>query len=286
MRNRWMLVFVIGSAAIGQTTARIDRNGTEATLIVESPRPVDDAAALLGARFGLRISTEDPPLLFGGDVRDVTTEVWRGPNPGRRVLVPRGFRLEVTFGVDPNGAPRHAEDLVARLVRAANGRSPFSYRVDDGSDDVFTVVPTRTRDAHGNSVAIVPLLDRLVTIVKGTRPLAESASMMAAELSSQTGLRVSCCQSVVGGIPWGMGVVEFEARGEPARSVLKRLVMASLQGRANPYRWSLRCDPLPSEWCFIDLNYIPQPQTASAVEAHPPASTPSRWFDAVPPKRQ
>lgn len=60
------------------------------------------------------------------------------------------------------------------------------------------------------------------------------------ELSKQTGLRVSCCQSAVAGIPWGLEMISFEAHHEPARSVLKRLGLD---------RWHMRCD---MEACHID----------------------------------
>jgi hypothetical protein len=85
------------------------------------------------------------------------------------------------------------------------------------------------------------LLDRLVTIPPGVRRINESASLMAADLSRQTGLRVSCCQSAIAGYPWGMEEVMFAANNEPARSVLRRLGLN---------HWHVRCD---EKFCFIDM---------------------------------
>lgn len=119
---------------------------------------------------------------------------------------------------------------------------------------------------------------------------------MTAELSAQTGLRVSCCQAFVAGIPWGMTRVAFEAHDEPARSVLKRLIASDLQGRATGYYWLQRCDPLPSAWCFINLSYVPG--KAERIHPEPAPSKPqgdipgwtdqrlgrSKWFDWTPSK--
>jgi hypothetical protein len=114
---------------------------------------------------------------------------------------------------------------------------------------------------------------------------------MADALSEQTGLRVGCCQGVVNGIPWGMKAVAFEARDEPARSVLKRLIAASLEGQPNGYYWLQRCDPQPSQWCFINLQHIPGPtvppvqqtvRPAPANQTHNADGSP-RWFDSSAP---
>jgi hypothetical protein len=233
---------------------RIERSGNHATLIVDSARPLDSAAITLAEQFGMNISVEDPPYMFKDDVRDVTAEIARRANPSKRLLVPKGGLLRVEFPVHANGYPEDTRGLIERLVQQSNGQFPFAYRVEaDGG--LYTLVPTRTRDALGQSVRITPLLDRLVTIAPGTRTVAETAKLMAESLSAQTGLRVSCCQAVVAGIPWGMMNATFEARDEPARSVLKRLITVSLQGHENHYYWLERCDPLPSSWCFINLRW-------------------------------
>jgi len=105
---------------------------------------------------------------------------------------------------------------------------------------VYFFVPTRTHDAHGQSIAATPLLDRPVTIPPGVRRINESAELMANDLSRQTGLRVSCCQGAIGGYPWGMEQMPFSADHEPARSVLLRLGLR---------RWHVGCD---FQFCFIN----------------------------------
>ena len=49
----------------------------------------------------------------------------------------------------------------------------------------------------------------------------------------------------------------FEAKDEPARSVLKRLFRAGAVNQPDRDYWLQRCDPLPSQWCFIHLVHLP-----------------------------
>jgi hypothetical protein len=284
------LVWAAASLAQSPEAGRIEHDGNQATLIVESPRPLDSAAITIAEQFGIPVSAEDPPYVYQDDVKDVTAEVARRANPLRRILVPKGGRLEVQFTLRPDGSPVDVRALLRDLVSRANAQFPFGYRLDD--DGVSLVlVPTHTRDLLGRAVEITPLLERRVTIPPGSRTIAATAKLMADALSAQTGLRVSCCQGVVAGIPWGMMEVAFEARDEPARSVLKRLIAASLEGRPNGYYWLQRCDPLPSQWCFINLQHIPARTdpparqtglSAPANQTHNSDGSP-RWFESSSP---
>src|SRR5271169_3988074 len=83
----WRLVCLLccGSAiAQNPEAGRIERNGNQATLIVDSPRPVDSAAITLAEEFGMRVNVEDPPYEFKDDMKDVTATVSRDPR--RQVL--------------------------------------------------------------------------------------------------------------------------------------------------------------------------------------------------------
>jgi hypothetical protein len=286
--NMRKLCFCLFLGAVGLTQSpeggRIERHGSQATLIVDSGRPLDSAAITIAEQFGIPVSAEDPPYVFHDDMKDVTAEVARSTNPLRRVFVPKGGRLEVQFTLSPDGSPVDVRVLLRELVGKANVQFPFGYRLEDDGDSL-TLVPARTRDMLGRVVGITPLLDRRVTIEPGVRTIAETAKLMADALSAQTGLRVSCCQGFVAGVPWGMREVAFEARDEPARSVLKRLIAASLEGRPNGYYWLQRCDPLRSQWCVINLQYVtPRTETPEEQSNLPrPASRTrnsdgSRWF--------
>ena len=200
-------------------------------------RPLDAVATKLEAQFGIAVSAEDPVFQFRGDRMDISFEVPR-VRPG--TLVPARWGFEVRFPLNPDGSPQNVRELLTGIVAEASVQSPFAYRLDEAGG-AFFFVPTRTRDAQGRSIAMTPLLDRPVTIPAGVRHINESASLMAADLSRQTGLRVSCCQSAIAGYPWGMEEVMFAANNEPARSVLRRLGLN---------RWHMRCD---EQFCFIDM---------------------------------
>ena len=238
MRTLTILV-AISSQAVPQTAdvARIERRGGYAILSVNTFRPLDAIAVTLESQFGIVASAEDPLFQFRGDMMDVSLEV-PGLRPG--TLVPARWGFEVRFPLKPDGSPQNIRELLAGIVAEANARSPFAYRLDAAGGAYF-FVPTRTRDAQGRPMAMTPLLDRPVTIPGGVRRIHESASLMAAELSRQTGLQVSCCQSSIGGYPWGMEEVMFAANNEPARSVLRRLGLS---------HWHMRCD---DKSCFIDM---------------------------------
>jgi hypothetical protein len=238
--TRTLAVLVaISPAAAPQTSevAQIERRGDSAILSVNTFRPLDAIAIRLESQYGIAVSAEDPAFQFRGDMMDISPEV-PGLRPG--TLVPARWGFEVRFPLNPDGSPQNVRALLESIVAEANLRSPFAYRLDEAGRASF-FVPTRTRDAQGQSIAMTPLLDRPVTIPLGIRRIHESASLIAADLSRQTGLRVSCCQSSVAGYPWGMEEVMFAATNEPARSVLMRLGLS---------HWHMRCD---DKFCFIDM---------------------------------
>jgi hypothetical protein len=233
------VLLMISPAAVPQTSevAQIERLGDRAALSVNTFRPLDAVADALQSQFGIAVSAEDPLFQFRGDMMDISFEVPR-VLPG--TLVPARWGFEVRFPLNPDGSPQNTRQLLASIITEANLRSPFAYRLDEAGG-AFFFVPTRTRHAQGRSIAITPLLDRLINIPSGIRRINESAALMAADLSRQTGLRVSCCQSFVAGYPWGMEEVTFAAGNEPARSVLQRLGLN---------HWHVRCD---EEFCSINM---------------------------------
>lgn len=274
----------IGCAVLAQNpdAGRIDRRGDHAVLVVEGPRPVDSAAITLAQEFGMAVSVEDPPYIFRDDLKDVTAEVSRVANPAKRVLIPKGGGLEIRFPVRSDGSPQDGPALLRDIVAAANAQFPFAYKIETQGGHVM-LVPTRTRDDVGRITEVTPLLDRRVTIPAGTRSIAATAALMAEALSAQTGLKVSCCQGAIGGIPWGMEELSFEAKNEPARSVLSRLIAAASPGQSDRAYWLQRCDPQPSGWCFINLAYTNRAVVAS-VEPDRGTTQPDRWFNTTPRK--
>ncbi|MDQ1471218.1 MAG: hypothetical protein QOJ99_2698 [Bryobacterales bacterium] len=226
MRIVFLLVLA-SSAATAQSSdvATLERKGDFATLSVNSLRPLDAIATTLESQFGIAVGAEDP-VSQSSSVRPVI------PAPAR-------WGFEVQFPLTPDGKPRDVGRLLESIVTAAKAHSEFAYRLDE-DNGIFSFVPTRTRDAEGRSVALTPLLDQPITILPGIRKIHETAALMAKDLSKQTGLHVSCCQSSVAGVLWGMAEMPFSAGGEPARVVLRRLGLN---------HWHMRCD---ATFCFIE----------------------------------
>ena len=109
MNARTLCFCLLLGAAVGiaqsPEASLVERNGSQETLIVNGARPLDSAATTLAQQFGIRISVEDPPFAYKGDVKDVTAEISRSWNPSKRVLVPRGGRLEVQFALRSGCVP-------------------------------------------------------------------------------------------------------------------------------------------------------------------------------------
>ncbi len=278
MSRLFSLLALFGSLALGQVpdTGRIERRGDMATLVVDSPRPLDSAALTLAVEFGIPISVEDPPYLYREDLRELPSASTVAGTSRRRI--PKGGKLEVSFKTQSDGSPEDVAALLKALLVQANSRFPFAYRMDGPTGGWVTFVPTQTRDVDGHAVSITPLMDRQVTILPGRRSISEHAQLMVAALSTQTGLRVACCQVGVAGIPWGMEVVDFEATQEPARDVLRRLAALSINGRPNGYYWLLRCDDSSPSWCFVNLGWATKTAKQQPAPDRPPQQGPERWF--------
>ena len=269
-----VLAFQVSVGAQAQEFARVLRNGEQATLSASGPRCVDLAARTLVDEFGIAINVEDPFYLYREDVQDVGAA-----HSGKRLPVPKSCLLEMRFDVRADGSLRDVQQVVRDLTETANRLLPFAFRIDT-DDDVFSLIATRTRDEQGRVVALTPILDRRVTIPPGTRRIFEHVNLLTAALQKQTGVRISCCQAAVGGIPWGSTVIAFEANNELARSVLLRLLRAepgrdrlvpNEQGgtfylaKSDPARehwhWTMRCRPRDA-WCFINVSAIPEKTSA------------------------
>jgi hypothetical protein len=267
--NRTLLLCLTIVASVptpshGQQSARVLRNGTEATLSAFGPRPVDLAAKTLVDEFRVAINVEDPLYFYSDDVQFSHI----APS-GKRVMVPRASLLEVRFDLRPDGSLRDVRQLLQELVDTANTQLPFRYRMDrDG--DTFTLVATRTRDEHGRSIDVTPILDRRISIPLGTRRFFEHVNLLTRALEEQTGFHIGCCSGMADNQPGPP--IAFQADDESARSAFLRLVRSRparnhlvrsesggyhlVPSEPGRYHWLMKCEPGES-WCFINLHPIP-----------------------------
>jgi len=256
-----LLVCSALGATRGSDCASVNKSGDEVALMAESWDPVLAISRTLADHYGISVSIEAPKWAFPIDTEDVAVAdpAFSVQHGGVHYRVMKRHVVEVRFSAPWNGSPDDVPGLLRQVADAANKEMPYAYRLDVSGSD-YALVPTRTRNSRAELEDVQPLLDRHVTIPPGTRSIAEHAKLMADQLSQQTGLHVSCCQSFVAGIPWGLAKVAFEADDTPAREVLKSLINIERQANSkapNRYpdfdHWTVSCDGTGAPWCFIEV---------------------------------
>jgi hypothetical protein len=241
--------------------ASISRRGDAISVTANSWDPLQKMSRTLADTYGIRVSVEDPKWAFPGDTEDVAVAdpEYSATHGNIHYGVMRRHEIQVRFSTHATDAPANVAGVVQQLATEANSKMPYGYRVDVDRN-IYNLVPTTTRGADGNVEHVEPLLDRHVTIPRGIRVISEHAKIMADQLSEQTGLHVSCCQSLVAGVPWGSARVTFEAVNLPARDVLISLISFEQQANSEASArhpeydfWSVRCDGTGAPWCFIEV---------------------------------
>ena len=246
--------------------ASVTRSNGEVVLTADSWDPVYALSATLADRYGVSVSVEGPQWAFPGDAEDVAVAdpQFSAQHHNVHYLVMKPHIVQIRFSAVGGAAPADIHGLLLQLANSANKVLPYAYRLDL-QDGEYVLVPTKTRNSAGELEEVQPLLDRHVSISPDSRPIAEHAKLMADELSRQTGLHISCCQSMVAGVPWGRAVVPFQADDEPAREVLRRLIRLEQRENAeaastrraawhSPYdHWAARCDGTGDPWCVIEV---------------------------------
>jgi hypothetical protein len=164
---------------------------------VEASRPLHAAVELLRKEYGYRITYEDPPYEYAGDIKDVTSLVRRdlgagsSPKASQRVFVPRGGRLAAQIPVgSATEAPIRADIAVAPLVNAQNALAVGARFRTVERNGVLQLIPESMRAASGDWVKVRPLLDTVCTLPSGTRPAREALEEILAQLRKATTERV------------------------------------------------------------------------------------------------
>jgi hypothetical protein len=241
--------------------ASVNETADEVTLTAESWDPVLTTGRTLADRYGISVSIEAPKWAFPGDTEDVAAvdPAFSAGHGDIHYAVMKRHVVRVRFSTSGNGWPNDVPGLLRQVADAANKEMPYAYRLDVNGDN-YALVPTRTRNSKGELEDVQPLLDRRVTLPPGTRSIAEHGQLMADQLSKQTGLNISCCQSFVAGVPWGLTKVAFEADNKPARDLLRSLISIEQQANSqapnthpNFEHWTVSCDGTGAPWCFIEV---------------------------------
>jgi hypothetical protein len=260
----WIVACSSKSLAAGMSDA-------EQQLSILDARPVAKAVEVLGQRYGIVVTYEDPPYAFAGDLQDVTAAVSRSPvKPGHRVLVPREGAIQLTYSLSPStGKLEHPDALIRKVLdtyRANGGGSQFELIQQD---DVFHVVPVMVKNSAGVLVATRSVFDTPITVPVQPRSGMEMVDAICKALSAVTA-RVAVGMAPLNALA-NAQVVEG-GTNEPARDILARTLKqlskeaASRLGKGGeqPYVWRLLFDP-SSKAYFLNLSLLPRIEAATQV---------------------
>ena len=175
------------------------------TVEVTDPRPVAEAVAQLERIYGWPITYEDPIIVYGSRMEDITEQVQRAPGLSHRVMGRKEGRLSFTFrlpsslpdyGGDPLQYKTEAEkaimDALASILKsyAASGApETFAVREEDG---IFHMVPTGFLNKEGKLQPMEPILDTKITIVSKQRTRQSLLDEICQSLTNASEIDVEC----------------------------------------------------------------------------------------------
>ncbi len=247
MRTTILFSLLFASTAFAQDPeAGVKRLGSTRRLLdINTPRPLLTVAKVLVEAYQLHVNSEDPPFSCADDVTDMQSAK-HDALQADHFYVPKGGVLRIYFSVDRNQRPVNPDSLLANVVATYNQHFPFRYRLLK-SGDVYSFVPVAGRNDHCREVQLSPQLDRKISIPKATRTIDQQMQALSNALRAGTGEPAlislnGVMNSTIPGLP-----LTLEARDEPARDVLLRII------RACRYRfyWIVYGNPFTPGWSII-----------------------------------
>jgi len=227
------------------------------TITVSGGSPVAEAAAKLEDAYGWAITYEPLPLVYEGDLRDVTSESrkdGKSAGPGiPRILAAR--RGTFSFSFDPPSQRKPGTRAPEGLARGAILDMLKSYSESIGGVEAFTltdsnglfhIIPTQRRGVSGQWEKIEPLLDTPVSVPPGRRTGLELLNEICRSLASQTGVHVGFGSPAYANMLATRITVISSTPNETARSILSRF--AAEQAAPRPISWRLG---YPPSWGYM-----------------------------------
>jgi hypothetical protein len=191
---------------------------------VDDPRPLMEAARLLESKLGVQIDYEDAVIENPGELQDVASTVMREEhrkqNPTKRIFIPKGGRLDVSYEVNDQGRGINPESAIQRAVASHNAKGyPGHFTVDAGTG-TFRIVPDRITDAQGQQKAHLSVFGAKVSFPEAPRTGLETIALILTQVKAITGQTVE-----IGMVPTNALIgtaVSMGATNEPAREVINR----------------------------------------------------------------
>lgn len=226
--------------ASGQTTKAI---------VVNDPRPLSEAIFQLERVLGQPVTYEDPAIYAHPDDYVDKTAEYRG-RAVRRVLLPRGGRLQFTFNSsEPTGTRAQTTALVTRLIQTFNKAYPDGVQFElRDTGPVYHVVPMVVRQRTGAIVPHDSPLDRPITVVAQDIDAMSAISKILTAVKTQRGSNI-----LLGQVPINLLVrvkVRLASDTESARTLLVRV----LQKVSPTLSWRLWCGTEPG--CYLNIHTV------------------------------
>jgi hypothetical protein len=232
--GRWTTLLTCVGFAAGA------RGQTESVeVFVDDPRPLHEAVVEFLKRYPITVTYEDPRFEFSGDIKDVTDQVRRTPNPqNHRTLVPRGSVLETSYAVNKDtGEPVDVASALQAMVEAKNTNPVGGRFAVYQSGQAFHVVPTGIRRRDGAWIPQTSVLDVPISLTVQEANGVELLESILKQASAASG------QDIRGPVgpanPLFRYTGNVEAQNESAREVL----MATLHSINPRFSWTMSYVP-------------------------------------------
>jgi len=239
-------------------------------IIVEDPRPMNEALIALSEQLHVPITYEDPPFESSGDLKAVI--------PGTESFVPKGGRIHFVYrntdGVD--GA-------VAALLEQFNANSTGGRFRHAGGGDIYNVIPSHYVNRSGEWVEFRSPLDTPVSLDAEERTCNDAVEAVFEAMSQvDDRFRFGAGHLHPNG-PWNRIPYRPTGGEKTARDVLNTVTKLCNDARSDKsyiYTWYFRVGPSAKDgdkpMCFFNLNRLslrkPAPMALRVTSSRPMAS--------------
>jgi len=243
----------------------------ELSLSVQDPRPMERAVDRIVKRHQLQVTYEDPPYIYSGDIRDVTTEVRRDlanypPGQAPKVFAPKGGSIKLRYSVlSATSKPEQPVALLRNIVRAhevSAAGATFDVRESDG---VIHVIPVSFRDATGRLVPLSPVLDTVISLPAANRSTIEALEALCAAVTESAKVQVGMFTAPINLL--SRNQFSEAVYNETARDVLTRI----LKSTQRKLVWQLIYD-VNTKLYGLNIQALPE-STANSASARPSSTS-------------
>ena len=193
------IVALAASSAIPQTVDLtrpvLSYSGRIATLQVKGERCLYPILQSLSELYGWHITYEDAPLVYRGDLVDLTAPSYVPKDENDRALYPRGGLLSISFEVPGVGQPppkEKAGEIVTEVLNNyENNGFPGRYRLEIAKNGIMHVLPTEVKNREGVWSPVVPILNTEIKLEAQPNSNADQViGRIIRTLSQSTGFRI------------------------------------------------------------------------------------------------